>query len=63
MTIAIIILVWLLISTWITLIIVGIDERWTIDEWIGMAFACIFSPFCFFIVNPIVLAVRRMRKR
>ena len=63
MIIAVCVLAWLLVSTWLTVIIMGIDDRWEIDEWVGMAFACILSPICFFIVRPIVLAVRRIIKK
>lgn len=63
MIIAVIVLAWLLLSTWTTLIIVGIDEKWAIDEWAGMVVACITSPICFFIIRPVVLAVRRARRK
>ena len=61
MTIAIIVLAWLLICTWTTVIFVGIDEKWCADEWLGLAIACITSPICLFIIRPIVRIIKRKR--
>ena len=63
MIIAIIILAWLLVSTWITLIIIGIDEGYRGDEWAGVIVACLFSPISVFIIRPIVLSIKRTKKK
>lgn len=63
MLVAIIVLAWLLVSTWVTLIIIGIDERYKGHEWAGIIIACLFSPLMVFIVRPIVLAIERAKKR
>ena len=63
MLVAIIVLAWLLVSTWVTLIIIGIDERYKGHEWAGVIIACLFSPLMVFIVRPIVLAIEGAKKR
>ena len=63
MLIAIIILAWLLVNTWITLIVVGIDEGYKSDEWAGIIVACLFSPIMVFIIRPIVLTIKRAKKK
>jgi hypothetical protein len=63
MVIAIIILAWLLVSTWITLAVVCIDEGYKSDEWAGIIVACLFSPIMVFIIRPIVLAIKRRKRK
>jgi hypothetical protein len=63
MLIAVIILAWLLISTWATFIVIGIDEGYKGDEWAGIIVACLFSPFSVFIIRPIVLTIKRIKRR
>ena len=63
MLIAIIVLAWLLISTWITLAVICIDEGYKGDEWAGIIVACLFSPLMVFIIRPIVLSIKRAKKR
>ena len=63
MNIAIIVLAWLLVSTWITIIVVGIDEGYRGDEWAGTIISCLFSPLMVFIIRPIVLAIKRTKKK
>ena len=62
MIIAVIILAWLLVSTWITFVVVGIDEGYKGDEWAGIIVSCLFSPIMVFIIRPIVLAIKRAKK-
>lgn len=62
MLIAVVILAWLLVSTWITLIVVGVDEGYKGDEWAGIIVACLFSPIMVFIVRPIVRTIKRAKK-
>ena len=63
MLIAVCVLAWLLISTWITLIVIGIDEGYRGDEWAGVIVACLFSPISVFIIRPIVLSIKRTKKK
>jgi peptidoglycan/LPS O-acetylase OafA/YrhL len=63
MVIAIIILAWLLVSTWITLAVVCIDEGYKGDEWAGIIVACLLSPIMVFIIRPIVLAIKRRKRK
>ena len=62
MLIAVIVLAWLLVSTWITLAVVGIDEGYKGDEWAGIIVSCLFSPIMVLVVRPIALAVKRAKK-
>ena len=62
MLVAIIVLAWLLISTWITLAVVCVDEGYRGDEWAGIIVACLFSPLMVFIIRPIVLAIKKAKK-
>lgn len=62
MIIAICVLAWLLVSTWVTLAVVCIDEGYKGDEWVGIIVACLFSPLMVFIVRPIVLTIKRIKK-
>lgn len=62
MLVAIIVLAWLLASTWITLAVIAIDEGYRSDEWAGVIIACLFSPISVFIIRPIVLAIKRKKR-
>lgn len=62
MIITVIILTWLLVSTWITLVVVGVDEGYKDDEWAGIIVSCLFSPIMVFIIRPIVLTFKRTKK-
>lgn len=63
MNITVIILAWLLVSTWITLVVIGIDEGYKSDEWAGIIVACLFSPIMTFIIRPIVLTIKKIYNR
>lgn len=63
MLIAIIVLAWLLVSTWITLAVICVDEGYRGDEWIGIVLACLFSPISVFIIRPIVLSIKKAKRR
>jgi hypothetical protein len=63
MLVAIIVLAWLLISTWITLAVICIDEGYRGDEWAGIVIACLFSPLMVFIIRPIVLSIKKAKRR
>ena len=63
MIIAVCVLGWLLVSTWVTLGVVCFDERYHADEVAGIVVACLLSPIMVFIIHPIVLAVKRAKKK
>lgn len=63
MLVAIIVLAWLLVSTWITLAVICIDEGYRGDEWAGIIIACLFSPLMVFIIRPIVLSIKKAKRR
>ena len=63
MLIAVIILAWLLVSTWVTLGVICIDECYKGDELAGIIVACLFSPIMVFIIRPIVLTIKRAKKK
>jgi hypothetical protein len=52
MLVAIIILGWLLLSTWVSLAIIGISERYDTGEWLGIIISCVFSPLMVFLIQP-----------
>ena len=62
MIIAVCVLGWLLVSTWITFAVVMFDEKYHADEVAGIIVACLFSPIMVFIIRPIVLAVKRAKR-
>lgn len=62
MIIAVVVLAWLLVSTWITLGVICFDERYHADEIAGIIVACLFSPIMVFIIRPIVLTIKRAKK-
>lgn len=63
MLVAIIVLAWLLVSTWITLAVICIDEGHRGSEWVGIVLACLFSPISVLIIRPIVLAIKKAKRR
>ena len=62
MIIAVCVLGWLLVSTWITFVVVMFDEKYHADEVAGIIVACLFSPIMVFIIRPIVLTIKRAKK-
>lgn len=63
MIITVCVLGWLLVSTWITLGVICFDERYHADEVAGIVVACLFSTIMVFIIRPIVLTIKRIKKR
>lgn len=63
MLVAIIVLAWLLISTWITLAVICVDEGYRGSEWVGIVLACLLSPISVFIIRPIVLSIKKAKRR
>lgn len=62
MIIAVCVLGWLLVSTWVTLGVICFDERYHADEVAGIVVACLLSPIMVFIIRPIVLTIKRAKK-
>ena len=54
MLIAVIILAWLLFSTWVTVAVVGFDEKYKGHEWAGVIISCFFSPLTVFAIQSII---------
>lgn len=57
------VLILLLVSSWITLTIICVDEGYRGSEWVGIVIACLFSPLMVFIVRPVVLSIKRIKTR
>lgn len=62
MLVLVIILAWLLVCSWITIAVLGYDEGYRGSEWSGIVVACLFSPIAVFIIRPIVLTIKRIKK-
>lgn len=63
MLIAVVVLAWLLASTWATLIIIGVDEGYRGNEWAGVIMACFLSPLSVFAIRPVNRVIKRIMKR
>ena len=64
MLIAIIILTWLLINSWIVIAVLGIEDKWKANEWLGVLSSGLFSPLVTLgIVQPITTAFKRKKRK
>lgn len=67
MGIAIIILSWLLINSWIVIAVLGFEDKWGSNEWLGILISALFSPLVTLgIAQPIstmVINKRRGKKK
>lgn len=64
MVIAIIILLWLLINSWIVIAVLGLEDKWGFNEWSGILVSALFSPLVTLgIAQPIVTAIKNRRKK
>lgn len=63
MGIAIIILSWLLINSWIVIAVLGFEDKWGSNEWLGILISALFSPLVTLgIAQPIAnIIVNRQR--
>ena len=60
MIILVCILAWLLLCAWVGIILIGVEEKYNAEEWIGAIFVCLFSPLiCLLIIKPIVKFFRK----
>ena len=66
MTVAVIILAWLLLNTLATLIIICIDEGTPVkaSDWIGVGLSCVLSPLTIlFIIQPITTWITKLKRK
>ena len=64
MIVAIIILSWLLLNSWIVIAILGFEDKWRLNEWGGILISALFSPLVTLgIVQPIFTAIENKRKK
>lgn len=65
MEIAIIILSWLLINSWIVIAVLGFEDKWGSNEWLGILISALFSPLVTLgIAQPIsAIIINRQKKQ
>ena len=64
MVITIIILSWLLINSWIVIAILGCEDKWGSNEWLGILISALFSPLVTLgIAQPISTMITNKRKK
>lgn len=64
MIIAIIILSWLLINSWIVIAVLGLEDKWKLNEWGGILISALFSPLATLgIAQPIFTAISNKQKK
>ena len=64
MGIAIIILSWLLINSWIVIAILGFEDKWGSNEWLGILISALFSPLVTLgIAQPISTMIINKQRR
>lgn len=66
MVIAIIILSWLLLNSWAVIAVLGCEDKWGSNEWLGILISALFSPLVTLgIAQPIsaIITNRRKKKR
>lgn len=64
MKVAIIILSWLLINSWIVIAVLGFEDKWDANEWLGILISALFSPLVTLgIAQPISTMVANRRKK
>lgn len=64
MIIAIIILSWLLINSWIVIAVLGCEDKWGSNEWLGILISALFSPLVTLgIAQPISAMIEKQKKK
>jgi hypothetical protein len=64
MLITVIILSWLLINSWIVIAVLGFEDKWSSNEWLGILISALFSPLVTLgIVQPITSAMKKHKRR
>lgn len=63
MEIAIIILSWLLINSWIVIAVLGFEDKWGSNEWLGILISALFSPLVTLgIAQPLSAIIAKKQK-
>lgn len=64
MVIAIIILSWLLLNSWVVIAVLGCEDKWGSNEWFGILISALFSPLVTLgIAQPISTIITNRRKK
>lgn len=64
MVIAIIILSWLLINSWVVIAVLGCEDKWGSNEWLGILISALFSPLVTLsIARPISAILEKQKKK
>lgn len=64
MIITIITLALLLINSWIVIVVLGCEDKWGSNEWLGILISALFSPLVTLgIVQPISTIIKNRRKK
>ena len=64
MVIAIIILSWLLINSWIVIAVLGCEDKWGSNEWLGILISALFSPLVTLgVAQPISAMIEKQKKK
>lgn len=64
MVIAIIILSWLLLNSWVVIAVLGCEDKWGSNEWLGILISALFSPLVTLgIAQPISTILEKQKKK
>lgn len=64
MVIAIIILSWLLLNSWAVIAVLGCEDKWGSNEWLGILISALFSPLVTLgIAQPISAMIEKQKKK
>lgn len=64
MVIAIIILSWLLLNSWVVIAVLGCEDKWGSNEWLGILISALFSPLVTLgIAQPISAMIEKQKKK
>ena len=64
MVIAIIILSWLLLNSWVVIAVLGCEDKWGSNEWFGILISALFSPLVTLgIAQPISAMIEKQKKK
>jgi hypothetical protein len=64
MAIAIIILSWLLLNSWVVIAVLGFEDKWGSNEWLGILVSALFSPLVTLgIAQPISAMIEKHKRR
>lgn len=64
MVIAIIILSWLLLNSWVVIAVLGCEDKWGSNEWLGILISALLSPLVTLgIAQPISAMIEKQKKK